>query len=66
MRDREETPHLSDAIKRRAQSIINDESIDAQTCALIRPQLGHVLESILISLAQEGQLKCGGSFARAF
>jgi len=33
---REETPHLSDALKRRAQSVINDKSIDAQTRALIR------------------------------
>ena len=28
---REETPHISDALKRRAQSIINDKSIDAET-----------------------------------
>jgi hypothetical protein len=33
---REETPHLSDALKRRAQSVINDKSIDSQTRALIR------------------------------
>ena len=33
---REETPHLSDALKRRAQSVINDKSIDAQTRAVIR------------------------------
>jgi hypothetical protein len=33
---REETPHLSDALKRRAQSVINDKSIDAQTRAIIR------------------------------
>ena len=33
---REETPHVSDALKRRAQSIINDKSIDAQTRAVIR------------------------------
>ena len=33
---REETPHISDALKRRAQSIINDKSIDAQTRALVR------------------------------
>src|SRR5688572_15852361 len=33
---REETPHLSDALKRRAQSIINNKSIDAQTRAVIR------------------------------
>lgn len=32
---REETP-LSDALKRRAQSVINDKSIDAQTRAVIR------------------------------
>lgn len=37
MRDRrEETPQLSDALKRRAQSVINDKSIDAQTRTLIR------------------------------
>ena len=35
-RPREETPHITDALKRRAQSIINDKSIDAQTRALIR------------------------------
>ena len=35
-RPREETPHNSDALKRRAQSIINDKSIDAQTRSLIR------------------------------
>jgi hypothetical protein len=33
---REETPHISDALKRRAQSVINDKSIDAQTRAIIR------------------------------
>jgi hypothetical protein len=33
---REETPHISDALKRRTQSIINDKSIDAQTRSLIR------------------------------
>lgn len=33
---REETPHISDALKRRAQSVINHRSIDAQTRAMIR------------------------------
>jgi hypothetical protein len=33
---REETPHISDALKRRAQSVINDKSIDAQTRTIIR------------------------------
>ena len=33
---REETPHLTDALKRRAQSIINDKSIDAETRAIMR------------------------------
>ena len=33
---RDETSHLSDALKRRAQSIINDKSIDAQTRVIIR------------------------------
>jgi plasmid stability protein len=33
---REETPHSSDALKRRAQSIINDRSIEAETRAIIR------------------------------
>ena len=33
---REETPYISDALKRRAQSITNDKSIDAQTRAIIR------------------------------
>ena len=33
---REETPHSINALKRRAQSIINDKSIDAQTRAIIR------------------------------
>jgi hypothetical protein len=33
---REETSHISDALKRRAQSVINDKSIDAQTRAVIR------------------------------
>lgn len=32
---REETPHSSDALKRRAKSIINDKSIDAETRAII-------------------------------
>ena len=31
-----ETPHLSDALKRRAQSIINDKSIDTETRVIIR------------------------------
>ena len=35
-RMREETPHISDALKRRAQSVINNKSIDAQTRAVIR------------------------------
>jgi hypothetical protein len=33
---REETSQISDALKRRAQSIINDKSIDAQTRVIIR------------------------------
>ena len=33
---REETPHISDALKRRAQSIINDRSIDGPTRTIIR------------------------------
>jgi hypothetical protein len=33
---REETPHSSDALKRRAQSIINNKSIDAPTRTIIR------------------------------
>jgi hypothetical protein len=33
---REETPHISDALKQRAQSVISDKSIDAQTRAVIR------------------------------
>jgi hypothetical protein len=33
---REETPHISDALKRRAQSITNDKSIDAETRVIIR------------------------------
>jgi plasmid stability protein len=33
---REETPHSSDALRRRAQSIINDKSIEAETRAIIR------------------------------
>lgn len=33
---REETPHLGDAVKRRAQSLIKDKSIDAQSRAIIR------------------------------
>jgi hypothetical protein len=33
---RNEIPHFSDALKRRAQSIINDKSIDAQTRVTIR------------------------------
>ncbi len=32
----EETPHISDALKRRAQLIINDKSIDEQIRTLIR------------------------------
>lgn len=33
---REETPHISDALKRRAQSIINNKSVDAPTRTIIR------------------------------
>lgn len=33
---REETPQIGDALKRRAQSIINDKSIDAETRVIIR------------------------------
>ena len=50
---RDETPHLSDALKRRAQSIINDKSIDAQTRIIIRygleindPWLGDLVRSV--------------------
>jgi hypothetical protein len=34
--EREETPHISDTLKRRAQSVINNTSIDAQSRAVIR------------------------------
>jgi hypothetical protein len=50
---REETPHNSDALKRRARSIINDKSIDAETRAIIRysleiddPWLGDLVRSV--------------------
>jgi hypothetical protein len=33
---REETPHISDALKRRAQSVINNKSINVQTRTIIR------------------------------
>lgn len=33
---RAEAPHLTNTLKRRAQLVVNDESIDAQTRALIR------------------------------
>ena len=33
---REETTHISDTLKRRAQSIIDDKSIDAETRGIIR------------------------------
>jgi hypothetical protein len=33
---RSETPHLSDSLKRRAQSVINNRLIDAETRAIIR------------------------------
>lgn len=33
---REETTHIGDALKRRAQSIIDDKSIDAETRVIIR------------------------------
>ena len=36
---REETPHISDALKRRAQSIINNKSIDGPTRTIIRYSL---------------------------
>ena len=49
---REETPHV-DALKRRAKSIINDNSIDAETRAIIRygleindPWLGDLVRSV--------------------
>jgi hypothetical protein len=32
----EETPHINETLKRRAQSIIDDRSIDAQTRVIIR------------------------------
>jgi hypothetical protein len=50
---REEIPHLSDALKRHAQSIVNDKSIDAQTRVIIRygleindPWLGDLVRSV--------------------
>ena len=33
---REETPHITDALKRRAQAVINDKSIDASSRGIIR------------------------------
>ena len=49
----EETTHISDVIKRRAQSIIDDKSIDAETRAIIRygleindPWLGDLVSSV--------------------
>jgi len=35
-KDREETPHVSNSLRQRAQAVINDRSIDAQTRAVIR------------------------------
>jgi hypothetical protein len=35
-KDREETPHVSNSLRQRAQAVINDRSIDAQTRAMIR------------------------------
>lgn len=50
---REETTHISDALKRRAQSLVNDKSIDAETRAIIRygleindPWLGDLVRSV--------------------
>jgi len=52
-RQREETPHLSDALKRRAQAVIKDKSIDARDRAVIRygletndPWLGDLVRRI--------------------
>jgi len=52
---REETPHLNDSVRRRAQSLIDDKSIDAQSRAIIRygleiddpllPKLVHCVEA---------------------
>ena len=36
---REETPHISNAVKQRAQSVIRDTSIDARIRGLIRYSL---------------------------
>ena len=33
---REETPHISEALKRRARSVVNDKSMDGQTRGVIR------------------------------
>jgi len=35
-KDREETPHVSNSLRQRAQAVINDRSIVAQTRAVIR------------------------------
>ena len=51
---REETPHVTDnSVKRCAQSLINDKSIDAQTRGLIRyaleikdPYLGQLVRRV--------------------
>ena len=52
---REETPHLNDSVRRRAQSLIDNKSIDAQSRAIIRygleiddpwlPKLVHCVET---------------------
>ncbi|HXQ69116.1 MAG TPA: hypothetical protein VN844_01450 [Pyrinomonadaceae bacterium] len=50
---REETPHTSDALKRRAQTVINNKSIDAGTRMVIRygletndPSLGDLVQRV--------------------
>ena len=66
---RQETPHISDTLKRRAQSVINDKSIDAQTRAVIRygletndpwlPQLVRCVDAGESIIDEQGFLRIG-------
>ena len=58
---REETPHISDALKRRAQSIINNKSIDAPTRSIIRYGLEINDPCFLISYATRMRAKASST-----
>jgi hypothetical protein len=63
---REETPHNSDALKRRAQSIINDKSLDAETRTVIRYGLEQTTRGSEIWYGASMEVKVSSTISKFF